>query len=55
VEYMLLPRLCALAEALWSQKAQKDVEDFLQRLRAHYARFEAMGLHYRRPEKSSGK
>ena len=49
-EYMLLPRLCALAEALWSKKEQRDLQDFLPRLSAHYERFEVMGLNYRRPE-----
>lgn len=31
-EYMLLPRLAALAEIQWSRKADKNYEEFLQRL-----------------------
>jgi hexosaminidase len=49
VEYMVFPRLCALAEVVWSPKASRDWEDFNQRLGAHYARLERLGLNYRHP------
>ena len=49
VEYMLLPRFCALAEVVWSARQLRDETDFLTRLSAHYPRFEAAGVNYRRP------
>ena len=52
VEYMLLPRMCALAEVVWSQKACRDFKEFYGRLTSHYARFEAIGMNYRRPKNS---
>ena len=48
-EYMLLPRMCALAETLWSKKEHRDLQDFLKRLSTHYKRFDAIGVNYRRP------
>lgn len=47
VEYMLLPRLCAMAEVLWSPAAAKDWDSFLQRLPVLFAHFDATGLRYR--------
>jgi hexosaminidase len=47
VEYMLLPRVCAMAEVLWSPAAAKDWDSFLQRLPVLLAHFEATGLRYR--------
>lgn len=49
VEEMILPRLCALAETIWSPKESRDWNDFQARLNAHYARFDARGLNYHRP------
>ena len=43
-EYMALPRLAALAEAVWSPKTGRDWEDFAGRVRALFARYEAAGL-----------
>ncbi len=51
-EYMLLPRMCALAEALWSEKEHRDLHDFIARLSAHYERFDVMGVSYRRSSKN---
>lgn len=47
VEYMLLPRMCAMAEVLWSPAANKDWDSFLARLPVLLAHFEATGLRYR--------
>lgn len=33
LEYMMLPRLIAVAESAWSQPENKDFAGFLQRLR----------------------
>ena len=46
-EYMLFPRLSALAEIAWSPKGKKDLDDFRQRLETQCRRYEAMGLNYR--------
>ena len=49
VEYMLLPRMCALAEAVWSAKELREWDDFLTRFSSHYARFDTLGVNYRHP------
>jgi len=48
-EYMAFPRLAALAEAIWTPRAQLDFDSFSQRMSAHYARYDAMDLNYRVP------
>jgi hexosaminidase len=50
VEYMVLPRMCALAEVVWSDKQLRNLEDFLARLSLHYTRFDALGVNYRHPD-----
>lgn len=46
VEYMLLPRLCALSEAVWSRREKKDWDDFQRRLADVSKHFDALGLRY---------
>lgn len=46
VEYMLLPRLCALSEVAWSPKGQKEYESFLIRLKDHFQKFDKRDIHY---------
>ncbi len=46
-EYMLYPRISALAEIAWRPKGDKDLDDFVRRLRVQCQRYEAMGLNYR--------
>ncbi len=46
LEYMVLPRMLALAEVLWSPKGSKDWEGFNQRLQYHFNGFDQKGLHY---------
>jgi hexosaminidase len=47
-EYMTFPRLCALAEAVWTPSAAKDFDAFTRRLPAHQQRLERLGvLQYR--------
>ena len=48
-EYMLLPRLSALAEVAWTPQLSRDEADFFERLNDHYLRLEQMGANYRRP------
>jgi hexosaminidase len=47
-EYMAFPRLCALAEVAWTPAAQKDYAKFLQRLRPHLLRLDALQVNYRK-------
>ncbi len=46
VEYMLFPRLGALSEVLWSQKANKNYPDFLNRLKTQFKRYDLIGISY---------
>lgn len=46
LEYMILPRMPAIAEVLWSRKGQRDWEDFRKRLGPHMRYFEQRGLRY---------
>ena len=46
VEYMILPRMTALSEVVWSPKESKDWGDFKARLNTMKAFYDAMGLHY---------
>ncbi|NJD19376.1 MAG: beta-N-acetylhexosaminidase, partial [Gemmatimonadetes bacterium] len=49
-EYMLLPRLLALSEVVWSPASSKDFRDFARRLPWHLERFDALGVRYRIPD-----
>ena len=46
VEYMILPRMTALSEVVWTPKEAKDWEDFRLRLNTMKDRYDAMGLNY---------
>ena len=50
-EYMILPRLTALSEVLWSAPESRNWDDFILRLPVMMARFDIMGLNY---SKSAG-
>jgi hexosaminidase len=43
-EYMIFPRICAIAETLWSDRKSKDIEDFYRRLAIHQCRLDKLGL-----------
>jgi hexosaminidase len=47
VEYMLLPRMTALAELTWTPKEMKDLDDFKKRLETQVERYKTMGWNYR--------
>ena len=49
VEYMLLPRMLALAEVVWSPAEAKNFTSFLKRIEWHLDRFDALGVNYREP------
>ncbi|MBN1479994.1 beta-N-acetylhexosaminidase [candidate division KSB1 bacterium] len=44
VEYMALPRMCALAEVVWTLKEQKNWQDFQQRLQTHLKRLDVLNV-----------
>ena len=44
VLYMVLPRMLALSEVVWSPKESRNWDDFNQRLQAHFTRLEQKGL-----------
>ncbi len=54
-QYMIFPRLCALAEVNWSPAAARNWEDFNRRLRVQLQRFDQQGVSYRKgtPERLS--
>ena len=45
-EFMAFPRLTALAEAVWTQKARKDFADFTPRLTTHLDRLRALDVNF---------
>lgn len=45
-EYMLFPRLTALAEVLWSPKEKIDWQNYTQRVRKMMQRFDVMEINY---------
>ena len=48
-EYMIFPRLLALAEVTWSPKDRRDWTDFRNRLYRHYAMLQSLNVNYCRP------
>lgn len=46
LEYMVLPRMLALAEVVWTPAANKDWTDFRARLQKQFRAFEQKGLNY---------
>ncbi len=50
VEYMVLPRILALSEVVWSPPALKDWEHFTRRLPGHLGRLDGMGYNLRVPD-----
>ncbi|SDI03817.1 hexosaminidase [Vibrio xiamenensis] len=49
LDYMLYPRLTAIAEACWTNKSQRDWQDYLARLKAHLPHLDQQGIAYRAP------
>lgn len=46
LEYMVLPRMLALSEVLWTSKQNKNWQTFNDRLKYHFIGFEQKGLNY---------
>jgi hexosaminidase len=47
VEYQAFPRLCAFAEVAWTDKKNKDLANFMERLPKHLTRLGALEVNYR--------
>ncbi|MEW6983295.1 beta-N-acetylhexosaminidase [Colwelliaceae bacterium 6471] len=46
LQYMLLPRMLALSEALWTNEANKNWSQFQQKLDKHYVYFDKNAINY---------
>jgi len=46
VEYMIFPRMCALAEVVWSPKELRDYNNFRIRLIKHFELLDRQGINY---------
>lgn len=46
VEYMIFPRIAALAEVVWSPKEHRDWGDFSRRMQAQYKRYAKRDINY---------
>ncbi|TGD57385.1 beta-N-acetylhexosaminidase [Flavobacterium humi] len=46
VEYMVMPRMAALAEVVWGTSDENAYKDFQTRLMKHFALLDKMGIHY---------
>ena len=51
LDYMVFPRLTAMAETCWTNKEQRDWPDYLTRLKGHLALLDKQGIQYRSPWK----
>lgn len=46
VQYMMLPRLCALSEVLWTPADQKSQSGFIKKMDVHFDRLTELGYHF---------
>ncbi|MEM6379968.1 MAG: beta-N-acetylhexosaminidase, partial [Bacteroidota bacterium] len=46
VQYMMLPRICALSEALWTEAEQKDESYFIKKMDEHFDRLKESSYHF---------
>lgn len=46
VEYMVLPRMCAMAEVVWTPREEKDYDDFYARLVEHAKRLTIQDVNF---------
>lgn len=49
VEYMLLPRMIALSEVVWSPQESRNYADFLRRIQRQYEMLDKQNVNYRIP------
>ncbi|KAF0149931.1 MAG: hexosaminidase [Ignavibacteria bacterium] len=48
-EYMLLPRMLALSEVVWSPKSSRNLNDFLERMKFQYSYLKKHNYNFRAP------
>lgn len=53
LDYLLFPRISALAEAAWTPDVKKDFGDFQLRLKNHLEQFKAAGIYYYNNKKTN--
>lgn len=46
IQYMMLPRISALSEAIWTKVEKKNSEHFINKLDVHFDRLDEMGYNY---------
>jgi hexosaminidase len=46
VEYMAVPRMCALSEVLWTPAEKKNYNNFVERLKVHAKLLDRMKVNY---------
>lgn len=46
IQYMMLPRISALSEALWTNVDQKNKDDFINKLDVHFDRLDELGYNF---------
>ncbi|WP_243974704.1 beta-N-acetylhexosaminidase [Vibrio natriegens] len=51
MDYMIFPRMTALAEACWTDKQHRNWTDYLSRLKGHLPLLDLQGVNYRQPWK----
>lgn len=49
LDYLMFPRIAALAEAAWTNSTQKDLIDFKERLKMHLPIYETQGIYFYNP------
>ncbi|HTJ53607.1 MAG TPA: beta-N-acetylhexosaminidase [Cyclobacteriaceae bacterium] len=49
LDYLMFPRIAALAEAAWTASKQKDYSNFELRLKPHLKRYKELGIYYYNP------
>ena len=49
LDYMLFPRIAALAEAAWTKESNKNFSEFEIRLRNHFSLYSQQGINYYNP------
>ena len=47
VEYFAFPRLCALAEVVWSRQDGRNFDNFMVRLKEHIQRLQQLKVNFR--------
>lgn len=52
LEYMIFPRLLAIAEVLWTEKKSRNWSNFETRLQQHYLLFQRKSINYYRPSQN---